>query len=115
MTTETVVVIAFGLLSAAQSGLIFTKSRKDKRNEVTKLAEDSRVARIETDLAVHIKEDLDMHERVQKSETKIEGLQQQVNDVNSRHGELVSRIDEIHKNMLTKDDLKLLVEVIRLP
>jgi DNA-binding HxlR family transcriptional regulator len=40
-------------------------------------------------------------------------MQQQISESRERHGELVQRIDQIHQTMLTKDDLKMLFEVIK--
>jgi len=124
MDLKLVITIVLGLLGSAQSLFIYQRTRRDKRqadslateeklHNERRSAMESRMNSVQSELAAHIKEDRDMHERVKGSESKIEGLQQQINDVNSRHGDLVTRIDEIHKSMLTKEDLKMLIEVIR--
>ena len=107
------VTTGLGVVGIVQALYIFFRTRKDKEVDNHRVGCYSRMDKTERDLSEHIKEDREMHERVQKSETLITGLQQQINNVNSRHGELVSRIDQIHNTMLTKDDLKLLIDVIK--
>lgn len=122
MATEWHDVAAIGLafMGIGQGAIMFSKARKDRaiaekrREDLERItAIGVQINIIDTELKVHVKEDREMHERIQKSETKIESQQQQINDVNSRHGDLVTRIDEIHNRMLTKDDLKLLTEFLR--
>lgn len=116
------VAVGLGCLTLGQGAVIFSKSRRDKAN-AERRAEDlqglsdmgKRIDNLDKDLREHNKDDREMHERIGKAEGRLENQQQQINDVNSRHGDLVSRIDEIHQKMLTKDDLKMLVEFLRKP
>lgn len=116
--------LAFSVVGLAQGMYIFLKNRKDKRlagekesqeklNAERRESAEKRLHYVEVELADHIKEDREMHERLQKAETKIDNQQQQINDANARHGDLVKKLDDIQKSMLTKDDFKLLVDVIR--
>ena len=96
-----------------QTYWVYIKNQKLKMADRLRTADLLRVSVVESDLASHIREDKEMAERVQKTETRLEGIQQQVNDVNSRHGDLVARIDDVHRNMMTKEDFRNLVDVIK--
>ena len=126
MDLKTVVSIVLTVLGAIQGLYIFFKGRNDRRESEARAREDKlvseqrevlerRMSDLETEVADHIKEDREMHERVQKAETRLDGVQQQINDANARHGDLVKKLDDIQKAMLTKDDFKMLVDVIRNP
>ena len=100
-------------LGLVQGLFLFFKGRRDKEQNDLRLTEASRVDGINQKLEEHIKEDKEMHERLQRAETRLDNQQQQINDANARHGDLVKKLDDIQRLMLTKDDFKLLVDVIR--
>lgn len=106
-------VIGLGFLGVAQSFILFFKGRRDKEQSELRKAEVARMDGISNKLEAHITEDREMHERLQRAETKLENQQTQINESNARHGDLVKKLDEIQRLMLTKEDFKMLVAVIR--
>jgi septal ring factor EnvC (AmiA/AmiB activator) len=113
MDTKDYLTIALGTASFMQTGFLFVKGRRDRDKEVLRDTMQDEIDSIGNKLTAHEQEDREMHARVKAAETRIEGMQQQISESRERHGELVQRIDQIHHTMLTKDDLKMLLEVIK--
>jgi septal ring factor EnvC (AmiA/AmiB activator) len=113
MDTKDYLTLALGTASFMQTGFLFFKGRRDRDKEALRDAMQSEIDSLGNKLTAHEKGDREMHDRVKAAETRIEGMQQQISESRERHGELVQRIDQIHQTMLTKDDLKMLFEVIK--
>lgn len=107
--------IVLGIVGIVQTLVLYFRGRRDKELAELRAAEAARVSALSLKVENHIKEDREMHARLQRAEARLENQQQQLNESNARHGDLVKKLDEIQRLMLTKEDFKLLVDVIRNP
>jgi len=108
-----IAVTILGFLSLAQTTLIYRTNRKEKQKQAEQADCDKHVADCK---ALHEKSEtatLELRDRVGKVETRLDNSDKEISQNREFQAQLVSRIDEIHRTMLTKDDLKMLVEFIK--
>ena len=101
------------LLGLLQTGFIFRRNRQDKVREADQRECDTHQADCNVAHEAALKNIQFLRDRMGVVETRCDNFDRESNQNREFQAQLVSRIDEIHRSMLTKDDLKILVEFIK--